>query len=118
MIRRLDSERLKNEITKSLYGQMCQGNDLTRYLIVTADKAKANAIEGFLAATRDQIVTEIPVLNSPYQVQRRYICAAYNLLSSVIYKTQTKQNLYSRYLFTSKENCPSIWQQLIDCSSE
>ena len=68
MVRRLDGDRLKNEITKLLYGQMCHGNELTTYLIITADKAKANVIDGFLAATRDQIETEIPILNSPFQV--------------------------------------------------
>jgi len=53
IVRRIDSEKLKNELTKALYGPMCQGNELTRYLIFTADKAKANQIDGFLATTRD-----------------------------------------------------------------
>ena len=51
-------------------------------------------------------------------MQRRYICAAYNLLSSVILKTQSKQNLFSNYLFGTKAGCDPIWSLLIDCSTE
>lgn len=40
MIRRIDAEQVKGEITKKLYGNMCKGNELTTYLIVTASKAK------------------------------------------------------------------------------
>ena len=68
MIRRLDAERIKGELTRNLYGAMCKGNELTTYLIVTANNAKAHEIDGFMSSTRDQILSEIPVLNSPYQV--------------------------------------------------
>ena len=60
----------------------------------------------------------MPILNSAYQVQRRYICAAYNLLSSVIIKTQSKQNLFSNYLFNTKAGSQPIWSLIIDCSSD
>ena len=66
IIRRLDPEKIKGEITKKLYGQMCKGNELTTYLILTASKAKSHPIDGFLSSTRDTIATEIPILNSPY----------------------------------------------------
>lgn len=118
MVRRIDADRIKGEITRKLYGQMCKGNELTTYLIVTASKAKMHEIDGFMSATRDAISSVIPILNSPYQVQRRYICAAYNLLSSVILKTQSSQKLFSTYLFNTKAGCEPIWQLLIDCSTE
>lgn len=65
IVRRLDPEILKTRITKKLYGDQCKGNELTTYIIITANKAKQNNTEGFLSATRDFIETEIPILNSP-----------------------------------------------------
>ena len=118
MIRRLDPEIVKTQITKKLYGQTCKGNELTTYLIVTASKAKSIAIDGFLSTARGAIESEIPILNSPEQIQRRFTCAAYNLLCSVILKTQSKQNLFCNYLFAGKPGCPSVWSLIIDCSKE
>ena len=83
-----------------------------------ANKAKLNPIDGFLTACQDEISTDIPILNSPQQVQRRFICAAYNLLSSVIIKTQSKEDLYSHYLFSHKPGTTPIWSLIIDCSTE
>jgi len=91
---------------------------LTTYLIVTANKAKSQTIDGFLNVAKDVILSEIPILNSPEQIQRRFTCAAYNLLCSVILKTQSKQNLFSNYLFAGKPGCPSVWSLIIDCSKE
>ena len=68
MVRRLSADQIKGDITKKLYGQMCKGNELTTYLIVTASQAKSHSIDGFISATRDTINSEIPILNSPYQV--------------------------------------------------
>ena len=45
------------------------------------------------------------------------MCAAYNLLSSVILKTQSKQKLFSTYLFEGNSTT-AIWPLIIDCSSE
>ena len=53
MMRRLDADRIKGDITKTLYGSMCKGNELTLYLIVTAGKAKSHEIDGFMSSTRD-----------------------------------------------------------------
>jgi len=52
------------------------------------------------------------------QVHRRYNCAAYTLLSSVILKTQTKEHLFTSYLFRNQRAKESVWQLLVDCSSE
>lgn len=53
MVRRLDAERIKGNMTRSLYGANCKGNELTTYLIVTASKAKAQEIDGFGRGIRD-----------------------------------------------------------------
>lgn len=41
------------------------------------------------------------------QVKRRYCCAGYTLLSSAILKTQTKQSVFTDFLF-------GTWETLID----
>lgn len=66
MVRRLDPETFKTTITKQLYGEQCKGNELTTYLIVTANRAKSSLTEGFLGATKDEIESEIPILNNPH----------------------------------------------------
>ena len=66
MVRRIDADKIKGEITKKLYGQMCKGNELTTYLIVTSSKAKMHEIDGFMSETRDTISSEMPILNSAY----------------------------------------------------
>jgi hypothetical protein len=40
IVRRLDVETLKGSITKQLFSENCKGNELTSYLILTANKAK------------------------------------------------------------------------------
>lgn len=65
MVRRLDPETIKTSITKKLYGEQCKGNELTTYLIVTANRTKSSLTEGFLSATKGLIESEIPILNNP-----------------------------------------------------
>jgi hypothetical protein len=50
-------------------------------------------------------------------VQRQYICAAYSCLTSVIMSTQTKENLFSQFLFvTNRERGEehSVWSLIVD----
>ena len=48
MIRRLDGELIKGFITQEIYGQSGGSNELTKYLIVTANNAKNSPIDSFI----------------------------------------------------------------------
>ena len=55
MVRRIDAEHLKGPLTKKLYGERCKGNELTTYLIVTANKKKSQPLEGFMSVCEGAI---------------------------------------------------------------
>jgi hypothetical protein len=46
-VRRLDAETLKTKVTKTLYGDSTAQNELTKFLISTADDAKSQKIPKF-----------------------------------------------------------------------
>ena len=61
MVRRLDAETLKGQITQAIYGKQCQANELTKYLILTANDAKSQKIDSFF---EHEIECELAFLNS------------------------------------------------------
>ena len=123
MFRRLPSETIKTEVHKRIYGLESPGNEITKVLIQAYNQVKKGAIicggpiEGFVHHYKDQLQTDFKSLNSPQQVERQYICSAYSCLCAVIMTTQTKENLFSQYLFiTSRDrnDDPSIWSLIVD----
>ena len=125
MVRRIDTDELKGKVTQALYGKGCADNELTKYLIKTASDAKSSPLSNFVLKCNESLPKpELEFLNSPFQVHRKYMCAAYTLLSSVILKTQKSERLFTRCLFEKssvsglQQMSSSIWQHLVDCSSD
>ncbi|CDW71353.1 dna-dependent protein kinase catalytic subunit [Stylonychia lemnae] len=116
MFRRLKPETIRQQVHKKLYGESSPGNELTKSLIQLCTLAKKAPIDGFVNFVKDSIKSEFPQYNSPLQVQRQYACAAYTCLTAIIMGTQTKENLFSQFLFATLrdkgEEC--FWNVLID----
>jgi predicted nucleotide-binding protein (sugar kinase/HSP70/actin superfamily) len=58
-VRRLDSDALKNKVTKQIYGQQAPANELTKYLIKKGEEAsKGIGLEDFIKSC-DSLTQEI-----------------------------------------------------------
>ena len=104
IVRRLELEQLKKVVSKQIFGQNSAENELFKFLIDVSSQAQRKL-------KFNDLITQLPELNSVNQIQRRYSCSAYTLLSSIIVKSQVKEKIFTNYLFGG-------WESMIDCSSE
>jgi len=91
---------LKVEIHKRIFGEKSQGNELTKIFILELHNAKRMKILDWeticihLNKKSDEI-------NQKYfnKVENNYYCSAYNCLCNLIRKTQTKDEVFVKFLF-------------------
>jgi NUC194 domain len=106
---------------KSLYGKASPGTELTKSLIGLANNAKKDAV--YIAANKDgeQWISKMKEEKSilPYasfeKQQVKLSSAAYCCLAVVINKTQTKEILFSQFLFLTNKGDKEepLWENII-----
>jgi hypothetical protein len=89
---------LKNEIHKKLFGENSQGNELTKILILELHNVKRMKIPDW-----EVIIKNVKIEgNEPsyvHKVENRFYSEGYNCLASLIKLTQTKEEIFVKFLF-------------------
>jgi hypothetical protein len=95
---------LKVEIHKTLFGQNSQGNEMTKILIIELHNTKKMKIPDYDIIVKNlNFNEEKPEIYFKY-VENRYYCHSYNCLATLIKNTQTKEEIFTKFLFqTFKE---------------
>ena len=130
MYRRIDADTIKSDLHKHLYGASSQGNELTKFLIMSCHNAKRQPAAGYKeldswlqsqAATKRSIgasTVEFKGL-AAHTVQEFYSSSAYGCMCSVITKTQSKEILYNQYLFQiNRDKGDMLWELMLDTESK
>ncbi len=95
---RFPVEILKNDIHKKIYGENSQGNELTKILILELHNSKRMRIPDW-----DIIINNIKIEDNDnkyvHLIENRFYSEAYNSLASLIKLTQTKEEIYVKFLF-------------------
>ncbi len=118
---KLDTDKIKQDLHKSLYGKSSPGTELTKSLIGLANNAKKDVV--YNAANKDgeqwisKMKEEKSILPSASfeKQQAKYSSAAYCCLAMVINKTQTKEMLFSQFLFLTNKGDKEepLWENMI-----
>jgi hypothetical protein len=111
--KRLPSEMVKDEITKRLFNSNAQGNELTKILILELHNAKRTKIPDFDLITKNIKLEE---LDEAYnnKVENRFYCNAYCSLAALIKCTQTKDDVFVKFLFqTIRDKNEKLFELLI-----
>jgi DNA-dependent protein kinase catalytic subunit len=111
--RRLPVDLFKNDIHKAIYKEKSQGNNISKFLVVELHFSKSKKIPDWEVITKH---LKIEDSDEKYMdvVENRFHCEAYNCLSSLIKLTQTKEEIFYKFLFhTNRDNNEKLWQLLI-----
>ena len=113
---RIPSEKFKGEIHKRLIGENSKGNEITKYLISQLHDSKKRQIPGWEEIAKNVQFSEYEQDREVYinKVENNYYCSAYNCLCSLIKLTQTKVEVFNKFLFTTlRENGEKLFDLLI-----
>jgi hypothetical protein len=91
---------LKVEIHKKIFGDKSQGNELTKIFILELHNAKRMKILDWEIICIN-LFKKTEELDQKYlnSVENKYYCSAYNCLCNLIRKTQTKDDIFVKFLF-------------------
>ena len=124
--RRLEQEIIKSDLHKYLYGGSTQGNELTKFLISSCNAAKKQQFAGYKGVQTWLEVQEKQDEGSSnyfvgikkvtaHSIQVFYSSSAYSCMCSVISKTQSKENVFTQYLFqVNRDKSELLWELLVD----
>jgi len=114
MYRRIKPETIRETVHKQIYGADSQGNEITKFLIQQSHSAKRSRIEGFQKL--EQVLKPELAFNSVKNTQRLYSSAAYACLTSIVMNTQSKETVFSQFLFASQRDKgdEQLWSMIVD----
>ena len=106
---------------KSLYGKTSPGTELTKSLIGLANNAKKDPVYSTANKEGEQWVSKMKeeksiLPNASFEKQQvKFSSAAYCCLAVVINKTQTKEMLFSQFLFLTNKGDKEepLWENII-----
>ena len=90
---------LKIEIHKAIFGEGSQGNEMTKILIVELHNSKKIKIPEFEIIVKNINLSEEKIEFYYKYVENKYYCYSYNCLAALIKSTQTKEDIFSKFLF-------------------
>lgn len=94
---RIPTEIFRGEIVKRIYPDK-QDNEITKSLITELHNAKKMKILEWIPIT-EKIKSEDNNQEYINLVENLFYCSAYNCMCTIIRKTQTKDDLFVRFLF-------------------
>jgi hypothetical protein len=110
---RINSDVFKNKIHQAIYGSDSKGNEITKFLIGELHNSKRKEIQNW-----NDIITNIHLNESEkyvLKIENNFYCAAYNCLCSLICLTQSKVEIYNKFLFvTFRDNKEKLFDLLIN----
>ena len=101
---KIPSELFKNEIHHAIYGASSEGKEITKVLIGELHNAKRHQIEQWEMITTNINLSQYSKEDANdyiNKVENRYYCSAYNCLCALIKLTQTKVEIFNKFLFTT-----------------
>ena len=97
--RRIPTDMLKVEIHKQLFGVNSQGNEMTKILIVELHNTKKIKIYDYDIIVNNLNLNEEKIEYYFRAVENKYYCHSYNCLATLIKNTQTKEEIFTKFLF-------------------
>lgn len=91
---------LKVEIHKKIFGESSLGNEMTKILIVELHNSKKTKIHDYdIIVNNINLNDEDKIVLYFKSVENKYYCYAYNCLATLIKNTQTKEEIFTKFLF-------------------
>ena len=90
---------IKVEIHKKLFGESAIGNEMTKILIVELHNSKKSKIPDYDVIVNNINLTEDKIEVYIKYVENKFYCLSYNCLSAIIKNTQTKEEIFTKFLF-------------------